>query len=774
MSSYLDNVTVSHRFTRVRRIKTLLYFLQVVLVILASITLIYYDGARVNPVYLPSVRALYFLLLIMVVFNVENFFFRFLEIRYAYKDSHRFLLADSGIKGSRNTAILAALLALAFLLPAAKVIGEAALSKEAQATLDASQTYRLRFDNTDFLGITKSKLLRINVQTGTVRISVTRNGGSVVGGVVLTSGATWELPLSYDSFSSYVAQVDNLDSTFAATFTYTVVVGLPNDFGNFLALVAVLLLVSNIAFIVFLIPVRRRYAASSIYSRDYVQEAPPDENPWLPPRHPEERPWYEMRSEWSPAAAPWPTPAAGRRHAPPPPTDRIAEAPELPPAPDDESVPELVPPPPPPGFEQTPAAPVAQPTPSPPPAPGVPQGPPVRKEPRDVETVEYLLESAEKARLVGDQRAALAEYEKILARDRNNLQALQGKIEVLITLGRPSEALDALDRVLATDPNHQRALLAKGKLLEVRGQFDEALECYERVGKGKPEYVEALRRKGEVLQRLGEDDLALAALVEASSLAPGDKALSISVAKLKEALGKVPPTLTPAPAPRPQAPSPATAPRPPVPSAAPAASTAPKEGEDRRTLQELQGKGIGYLHVGMYKEALASFDSILAKDSRNVFAHVSKGKVLERMGLTENALTAYRNALTAAGPNGEILNALGELLLRLGREGEASGYLGQASDLNPKYEKPEEKIAKYKAAKAEMEHILGKLADAGVLKREVITALQAAGYSSLAALGTATVQELLTVKGVDTKAAQKILEESKGGRTASSDATART
>jgi tetratricopeptide (TPR) repeat protein len=519
--------------------------------------------------------------------------------------------------------------------------------------------------------------------------------------------------------------VENLDGGLAASFVYGITVGLPEDFARFLAVCSLLLLAGNAGWYAYARPIRHRYATKSIYSSEYQE--PVREDPWLPARNPAEKPWYEIQEEWSVATTPWPTQSARRHAALADTATKYIPPSELPPPPEESGEIAVPPPPPPADF-------VPGPTPLPQvealePATPSPGSAPVPRKPE--ESIDFLLDRAQHRRLAGELTEALWDYDKVLEKDPDHLQALEARADILRVLGRPSEALEALERLLGLDPTHQRALLSQADILERSGRLDEALESYEKVTKGKPEYVEALRRKASILMTLGENDLALTALKELLRLDPGDREAAAKIASL-------------------------TSVRMGTPRVGPGTSS----GGKKVNIQELQGKGIGYFHVGMYEEALRSFEEILADEPKNIFAVLSKAKVLDRMGRSDEAVEACRKAVELDSREPAALAALGELLLKLGREDEARNHFNRAAQLDPVSGNADERIEKYKAARLKLEEFLRRLGEAGVLAEPAAELLKS-GYGTMKALESTSLQELLAVGGLDAATAKRILDEAR-------------
>src|SRR5262249_17532867 len=80
------------------------------------------------------------------------------------------------------------------------------------------------------------------------------------------------------------------------------------------------------------------------------------------------------------------------------------------------------------------------------------------------------------ARLAGDPRGALADFDQALALNPRSRDALQKKAHVLAEfLGRTEESVAVLDRLLALDPESVPALGGRGVLLARQGKRSPAL-----------------------------------------------------------------------------------------------------------------------------------------------------------------------------------------------------------------------------------------------------------------------------------------------------------
>jgi tetratricopeptide (TPR) repeat protein len=124
---------------------------------------------------------------------------------------------------------------------------------------------------------------------------------------------------------------------------------------------------------------------------------------------------------------------------------------------------------------------------------------------------------------------ALEAFDRALASDPQNLEALMGKGQVLAELGRYEEALRMFDRALELNPDSAETLVDRGKVLARLAYYEEALRMFDRALAVIPHSAEALVGKGQVLARLAYYEEALEAF---------EVALIVDVHNLEALVGK--------------------------------------------------------------------------------------------------------------------------------------------------------------------------------------------------------------------------------------------
>jgi hypothetical protein len=145
----LETMGAGGRLLAIRKVKETLYIVQVAVAIVFSIVLVLLSGElQLVPLFIPLESFWYFLILIGLVFIVEAFVFRSLEIRFAKNATSSYYMVDKSQKHAVMGIIAVSVLLLLSLLPVAV--------EGVQDTMGASGSISgsIYFYNKDFAGIT--------------------------------------------------------------------------------------------------------------------------------------------------------------------------------------------------------------------------------------------------------------------------------------------------------------------------------------------------------------------------------------------------------------------------------------------------------------------------------------------------------------------------------------------------------------------------------------------------------------------------------------------
>jgi tetratricopeptide (TPR) repeat protein len=119
-----------------------------------------------------------------------------------------------------------------------------------------------------------------------------------------------------------------------------------------------------------------------------------------------------------------------------------------------------------------------------------------------------------------DFMGAIELYNRILARDPENVQALLGKGTMYRRLEKWPASLESLNKVLSLDPDNKAALRNKAEVFESAMQWEDALSCYNEITERSPDnYLDWVRR-GDVLFELERTEDALDSYKKAEELRP--------------------------------------------------------------------------------------------------------------------------------------------------------------------------------------------------------------------------------------------------------------
>jgi hypothetical protein len=266
----------SVRLSKIRRIKFSLYVVQtVVLVSIAFYVAFLMGGSTLKPrLYLPVPAFAGLVVLLLLVLCIESFFFRVLEIRFARSSSARHLMAKNSIRRSIVIAVLTGSFALILLTPP---IVEG-LAKASTGASVATSTKPFEFYSNDVLALTRVDELHVTAARAINVYLVTESNYQDHNE---SMGELFSLRINRDSYvvqenqalvisvptppnTAYRLVVDDHENQ-GTSATVTTHKAVSHVFTSITSLFLVAFVVSNIAWIAYLVPIERKYSAGSIY-----------------------------------------------------------------------------------------------------------------------------------------------------------------------------------------------------------------------------------------------------------------------------------------------------------------------------------------------------------------------------------------------------------------------------------------------------------------------------------------------------------------------------
>ncbi len=567
--------------------KRIMFLLFGIFIIVVGALMMALGGASLSPFFLPLDVFVVVTLYLLIVLSVLNFFFRDLEVRYNVRDSQKYLMAKNSQRTALVIIIICVFLGIIVASPFMEVSANKILSKNGSPTLDqtaGNRQFTLSFENQDRLALFKSDWVELELESGAVDFLLCEEDDYKVDSVCdnlivqgsLDTGGPIRFDITHSGYKQYVLVVTNTGAS-SSSFLYHIETNVSPAFVGLQPLIVCLIFIAiNSVWIGYLQPVRKRYATSSIYSEDYLVEAPAEAEtarakaPVATIPHEEVRPTPRRVPASPPTAAepiPPPPPLPGRAHPMPKGAflrelvillnaeadikqteDFLRALIELEPMNKDalfhlgnmyheDGKHDLA-------FNQydritkidrrNEEA-------------WVRRGDVLLSLNKDFDAIQSFREALSlnpenpdatewirrirrenqgfMAKAIDrsakhDFKGAIELYDLILSRDPDNVQALLGKGTMYRRLERWPASLESLNRVLEQEPDNLAALHNKAQVFESAMRWDEALSCYDRIVEISPGNYLDWVRKGDVLFELDDSDGALESYKKADELRP--------------------------------------------------------------------------------------------------------------------------------------------------------------------------------------------------------------------------------------------------------------
>ena len=266
----------SIRLGKIRGIKFTLYVVQTIILVALSVVVIFVMGdATVTPkLYLPMASFIAVIALLLLITCLESFFFRILEIRFARSSSARHLMAKNSIRRAIFIAAVTGILAIVLIVPS--IMGSVEKASRTTIIVTASMDPP-SFYSSDPLALMDSTFVRVNGETGLQVYLLTDQNYIASNGVMSTMFAyrinkgeylvgadtlVIDVPTgNYLKFRLVLNDMDNLEKS----ATMVIDKSISSTFTGLVSLIMIAFAVANVAWIIYLIPIERKYSAGSIY-----------------------------------------------------------------------------------------------------------------------------------------------------------------------------------------------------------------------------------------------------------------------------------------------------------------------------------------------------------------------------------------------------------------------------------------------------------------------------------------------------------------------------
>jgi hypothetical protein len=266
----------SIRLTKIRQIKWSLYVVQIIMLVALAALLIFVMGdAQLTPVlYLPVDSFAAIMVLLILVVCIESFFFRIMEIRFARSSSAKHLMAKNSIRSAISVAIVAGVVVIMFMAPPVLSIIQDTTSKTSVLSADEPVKFWSR-DPLAFQEMVAVRVTAVNpvevylvdagvyeIYNGTLSqmfiLRINKDGTDYK----VSDEVTIDVPEA--QHTQYVLVLNDIDNP-GSVASVTIVRDVSGIFTGIVSLLSLAIVVANIAWIAYLMPIERKYSRGSIY-----------------------------------------------------------------------------------------------------------------------------------------------------------------------------------------------------------------------------------------------------------------------------------------------------------------------------------------------------------------------------------------------------------------------------------------------------------------------------------------------------------------------------
>lgn len=260
---------------------------------------------------------------------------------------------------------------------------------------------------------------------------------------------------------------------------------------------------------------------------------------------------------------------------------------------------------------------------------------------------------------LGKPQDALRAFERVIAAEAENVDAVAGRAAALAELSRFDEALQALERVLQLGAARPaRVLNNRGNALVRLGRMEPAFANYRRAIEIDPNLIEPKVNSGNVFMLAGQPQQALASFQEALRDHEALPVLHVNVAAALTELERYDEAI-----------------------AACDHAISLESGHARA----LSTKGRALLAVGRAEDALVALQDALLRRPDHIEALVYRGLVLNQLDRLDDALGTFNLALQLAERHPDAHHGRGLVLYRKDLLGDALSDFERAVEIEPRH-----------------------------------------------------------------------------------------
>jgi len=275
MSSHREMLEGEAYWGRIRGIKRRLFVLELILIaVLGSVLIFFSSEFQTNPFFIPFDSLLWFVIIMAFVIEIEGFVFRIMQIRIAKSDSTKHLMTTNSMRKAVAFIIAAALIAVAFLTPAIVDGMEGSLTVGGEVKPSSPQ----RFLPSDPLGLSFVTAVTVHCDVvaevyivSTFNYDLHKGDWPALKGSALNNRTIVDqdlvIPMPNVTYAVFYLLIDPTSSVIGdqTVASYFLEMQLADTLTAFAPFMAIIFIIANAVWVIYLFPLSRKYAGGSIY-----------------------------------------------------------------------------------------------------------------------------------------------------------------------------------------------------------------------------------------------------------------------------------------------------------------------------------------------------------------------------------------------------------------------------------------------------------------------------------------------------------------------------
>jgi tetratricopeptide (TPR) repeat protein len=281
MKDVQERIEGSFRLIAFRRMKRRIFLMEVVLLMAVAVVLMVFMGASLNPFYVPLDYFILMMLVLVMLLVPESQYLSLLEIAQTKSKSGKYLMARNNVRNATAVVVLCVMFVVLFVLPPSVRAMEEGYTTTHWVNISAGENVTYNFTTRNSIGTVTADLVTFEPTSGDASVYILRyedweedfdpflseNSNSFVedGEALLFH------PKEYVSgFQRYVVSL-NSSSTTEVAVEVTVTYEISGVVTGYMPLLGIVFIVIEGLTVSYFLPIREKYASSSIFSKDYVE-----------------------------------------------------------------------------------------------------------------------------------------------------------------------------------------------------------------------------------------------------------------------------------------------------------------------------------------------------------------------------------------------------------------------------------------------------------------------------------------------------------------------